>query len=83
MRSCAGPKGDGRRCTSLEPPHAQHGDLPGAPHAGYDVDELPIGEAEVLFFDSQEDLWQACTESTYEESSEDSGEDDYIDKEND
>jgi hypothetical protein len=52
------------------------------PHAGFDVDKLPIGEAEALFFDNQEDLWQACTESTYEES-EDSGEDDYIDEEND
>jgi hypothetical protein len=57
--------------TSLEPPHA-----------GYNIDELPIGEAKALFFDSQEDLWQACIESTYEESSEDSGEDDYIDEEN-
>jgi hypothetical protein len=44
---------------------------------------LPIGEAEPVFFDSQEDFNRVCHESTYEESSEESDDDDYIDKNND
>ena len=86
MRSCVGQKVGGWRSTYLEPPQAQYQRPP--THVShlvvdYHIDEFPIREVEVLFFDSQEDLWHAYTESTYEKSSKDSRENDYTDEEND
>jgi hypothetical protein len=40
-----------------------------------DLVEMAIGEADPFFLDSQEDFFTACNDSTYEESSEDSGDD--------
>jgi hypothetical protein len=56
-----------------------------------DLPEMPIGEAEALFFNSQEELFLHEGESTHDKSSEDSGEDafedsgedDYIDEDYD
>jgi hypothetical protein len=45
--------------------------------------EMPIGETDPLFLDSQEDFFHGCSESTHEESSEDSREENYIDEDND
>jgi hypothetical protein len=53
------------------------------PKSFNDLLEMPIGEADPLYLDNQEDLSYACMESTCKESCEDSGEDDYIDEEND
>jgi hypothetical protein len=47
-----------------------------------DLIEMPIGEAEDLFLSSQDDAWYGCSESACEDTS-DSGEDDYIDENND
>jgi hypothetical protein len=65
--------------TSMEAPPADF--FPG--ERLHDLVEMAIGEADPLFLDSQEDFFNACNESTYEESSEDSGDDDYIDEDND
>jgi hypothetical protein len=49
----------------------------------HNVPEMARGEANPLYLDSQEDLWQGCQESNCKETSEDSGQDDYINEDND
>ena len=49
----------------------------------HDDPEMPIGDVDPIYLDSQEDFFYCCTDSSYEEFSEDSSKDDYIDEDND